>query len=262
MAHERIIPLRETNNFRDLGGYQTKDGRSVCWHRIYRADDLSKLASDDQAKMLKLRIKEDIDLRSHEECSQQSDRIPDQIRYIFNPVFRHDETQSTDVWTELEKKMKKEPFVGKQQMIKAYANMVNTSNARKAFQRLFEHLLSLKTDDALVFHCTAGKDLTGFSAYLILSALGVDQQTIIKDYMLTNTALMNYLHGQTAALRAGHHNETEIANYTALWTADKAYLRSAIQALKDNYGDLMGFLTEGLHLSANDINDLKKMYLQ
>lgn len=262
MAHDRIVPLRETNNFRDLGGYKTKDGHSVRWQRIYRADDLSKLASDDQTKMVKLNIKEDIDLRSHEESSKQPDNIPDQINYIFNPVFHHDETQSTNVWAELERRMKTEPFVGRQQMIKSYADMVKTSNARKAFQQLFEHLLSQDNNDALVFHCTAGKDRTGFSAYLILTALGVDQETIMKDYMLTNTALMNYLHGQMAALRAGHHNETEITNYVALWSADKAYLRTAIQAIQTDYGNTTGFLTKGLGLSGSDLNDLKQMYLQ
>lgn len=262
MAHERIVPLRETNNFRDLGGYRTKDGHCVRWQRIYRADDLSKLASDDQAKMVKLNIKEDIDLRSHEESSKQPDNIPDQTNYIFNPVFHHDETQSTNVWTELEQRMKTEPFVGRQQMIKSYADMVKTIHARKAFQQLFEHLLSLDADEALVFHCTAGKDRTGFSAYLILTALGVDRETIMKDYMLTNTALMNYLHGQTAALRAGHHNETEITNFVALWSADKAYLQAAIQAIQSDYGDTKGFLTKGLGLSNTDLNDFRQMYLQ
>lgn len=262
MAHERIIPLRETNNFRDLGGYQTTDGHTIRWQRIYRADDLSKLAADDQQKMVQLQIKEDIDLRSHDECQKQPDNIPDQVDYVFNPVFRHDETQSTNVWTELEKRMKTEPLVGKQQMINAYLDMVKTSNARKAFRQLFVHLLSLEDQDALVFHCTAGKDRTGFSAYLILSALGVDSETIMKDYLLTNTALMNFLRGQAAALRAGHHSEIEIENFIALWSADKAYLQSATQALKEDYGNVNGFLINGLKLAQSDINDLKKMYLQ
>lgn len=262
MVHERIIPLRETNNFRDLGGYQTLTGQSVVWHRLYRADQLSNLGADDQTKMIKLHIKEDIDLRSHEECEQQPDNIPDQIDYIFNPVFHHDETQSTSVAQELQEKMKADPLIGRRHMIKAYSDMIRESDARKAFQQLFAHLLSLKTNEALVFHCTAGKDRTGLSAYLIYSALGVDQKTIMKDYLLTNTALMNFLRGQTAALRAGHHNEAEISNYLALWSADKAYLRSAIQALQEDYGDVNGFLTKGLHLAESDINDLKKMYLK
>lgn len=262
MVHERIVPLRETNNFRDLGGYQTYNGKTVRWHRIYRADQLSNLEADDQAKMIKLHIKEVLDLRSHEECQKQPDNLPDQIDYIFNPVFRHDETQSTSIATELQQKMKVDPMLGKRHMIQAYADMITESDAQKAFKQVFAHLLSLNADEALVFHCTAGKDRTGLSAYLIYSALGVDQKTIMKDYLLTNTALMNFLRGQTAALRAGHHNETEITNYTALWSAHKEYMNAAIQVLRDDYGGVESFLTNELQLAQSDIDDLKKMYLQ
>ncbi|MBM6940730.1 tyrosine-protein phosphatase [Limosilactobacillus coleohominis] len=259
MAHERILPIMHTHNFRDLGGYKTTTGQIVKWGHIFRADKLDRLSKDDQAKLIQLNIKFDIDLRSKEEIRVSPDRLPDQVQYLFNPVFAQDVTDSSKNVDHLDQSLQTDPQAGLQHIQNVYHEMATSNAAAAAFQVIFKHLLS--NDGGIVFHCTAGKDRTGMSAYLILRALGVDEKVAKKDYLLTNTALKNFLNGQQAMLRAANKPQTLIDNYTALWTAHSSYLSSALSAIKDHYQDVYHYLTEAVGLSRNDIIDLRKLYL-
>lgn len=261
MAHERIIPLLHTNNFRDLGGYKTIDGQTVKWGRIFRSDKLDKLSQQDQEEMTKLNIHVDIDLRSKEEITPSPDRLPDNVQYLFNPVFAQDLTQSSKSVEELGQTLQSDPMAGRQHMLDVYHGMMTSEAAAHAFRVIFDQLLGSSANQGVLFHCTAGKDRTGISAYLILRALGVDAAQAKKDYLLTNTALKNFLNGQQAMLRAAGRSDTLIDNYVALWTADPSYLQTALTTLTEQYGDVDHYLHAALHLSTQDLQDLRKLYL-
>lgn len=262
MSHTRVVPILNTNNFRDLGGYQTNNGKTVKWGKIYRSDSLNSLSAADQQKMVDLNIVTDIDLRAPDEREKQPDNIDEKIEYLFNPVFMQDETRSAQKFTDIIPDLDKDPTIGRQAMEEAYLDMVRTSRARQAIRTIFTRLLSLDDQQALVFHCTAGKDRTGISAFLILQALGIDQQTATKDYLLTNTTLMNFIRGKEAALRAAGKNEIAVNNFNALWTAQRDYLNKAIAAMDKQYGGISSFIQQGLGLSQSDLNDLRNMYLE
>lgn len=262
MSHSRIVPLFNTNNFRDLGGYHTVSGKSIKWGRIYRSDGLHALSEQDQQKMVDLNIVTDIDLRAPDERAEQPDKIADKIQYLFNPVFTRDETKSSQAFAEIIADLDKNPDIGRKTMEESYLDMVQTDRARQALRTIFVHLLSLDDPQAVVFHCTAGKDRTGISAFLILQALGVDQATANKDYLLTNTTLKNFVRGKEAELRAAGKGDIAINNFDALWTAQKSYLNQALSAMQSQYGGVKAFIKDGLGISDHDLDDLKSMYLE
>ncbi|WP_251545837.1 tyrosine-protein phosphatase [Limosilactobacillus caecicola] len=261
MVHQRIIPIFHTNNFRDLGGYATATGQTVQWGRIFRADKLDRLSKDDQAELVKLAIGVDIDLRSAEETKSSPDRLPEQVQYLFNPVFKRDVTDSSKNVSNLAHNLQSEAGAGRQHMQEVYHDMMTSDAAAHAFREIFEQLLTVDDQQGVLFHCTAGKDRTGMSAYLILRAFGVSPAVAKKDYLLTNTALKNFLRGQQATLRSAGKPATLIDNYTALWTADPSYLAAALKVLQAEYGDVNGYLTTALQLSPQDLQDLKAKYL-
>lgn len=261
MVHERIIPLLHTHNFRDLGGYETVTGQTVKWGRIFRSDKLDQLSQQDQDRMVKLNIHVDIDLRSQEEITPSPDRLPDTIQYLFNPVFGQDLTDSSKNVEELDEALQSDPMAGCQHMMDVYHDMMTSEAAAQAFRVIFEQLLASPAAQGVLFHCTAGKDRTGMSAYFILRALGVNAEQAKKDYLITNTALKNFLNGQQAMFRAAGRSTVLIDNYVALWTADPRYLQTALTTLKEQYGDVEHYLNEALHLSKQDIQDLRKLYL-
>lgn len=261
MAHERIIPLLNTNNFRDLGGYKTVNGQTVKWGRIFRSDKLDHLSTDDLKRFNQLNISTDIDLRSQEEAENAPDQLTDNVKYVHDPVFQQDETESSRTEEYLKEPVVTEPFTGKKHMQAVYKMFVNRPQSIQAIKKVFTELLSATDSTGTLFHCTAGKDRTGISAYLILRALGVSASTAQNDYLLTNIALKNFLRGQVAALRAAGNSETIINNYVALWSADQSYLNTALTSIQNQYGSVNQFLTGGLQLTTQDIQDLQKMYL-
>lgn len=260
MAHERIIPLLNTNNFRDLGGYPTVDQQAVKWGRIFRADKLDRLSDDDQHKLVQLGIQVDIDLRSDDEVKTNPDRLPHQIHYLSDPVFATDITESSKDVRSLDPTLLDQPMAGRQHMQNVYRQMMIREDSLQAFRQVFHELLS--HDHGVLFHCTAGKDRTGMSAYLILRALGVSPELAQKDYLLTNIALKNFVNGQQAVLKSSGHSTTAIDNYVALWSADRSYLNAALTTIQTHYHDVNHFLHTAIQLSEDDIHQLRDTYLE
>ncbi len=120
-----------------------------------------------------------------------------------------------------------------------------------SFRELFAHLL----DDAapLVVHCTAGKDRTGFACALILHALGVPDQVISEDYLLTNRFYQrdpNSSPDLPADVRQ------------AIGSVEASFLAAGFDAVNAQYGDLEGYFRDGLGLGTPERTELKARYLQ
>jgi protein-tyrosine phosphatase len=119
------------------------------------------------------------------------------------------------------------------------------------FGRFLRHLLAHPTP--VVFHCTAGKDRTGFAAALLLSVLGVERDTILHDYLLTNQ-----LYRRSPALEgAAPAHVTDV-----VWSVQPAFLQAAFDAMERDYGGLSGYLAGPVGLQADDIEQLRHALLE
>jgi len=171
---ERIISLEGAVNFRDLGGYATTDGRRTKWRVLFRADGLSELTTADLAKVASLGIHTVVDLRSGYEVEQSRFDVD------AHPVdFHHfpfiDQLPDVESWE------RAPGLLGAQ-----YREMLDD-----AVPQITAALEVLATASALpaVFHCTAGKDRTGLLSAIVLSLLGVPQDTVVADYALSGEAM-------------------------------------------------------------------------
>lgn len=245
MTGQRLLDIQDGHNFRDLGGYETKDGRHVKWHRLIRSGSLAHLNKHDLSTLAAIPVTIDIDLRAPEEVKQAPDKLPQTANYYHLPVFKSDETDASHSDEEIMSRILK-PGNGYQHMLDVY-------------QRMFELLLS--NTQASLFHCTAGKDRTGMAAYLILSALQVPEETILKDYLLTNKATQDFREQWLQALRDKGGSEVVVENRRALGSVSADYLNQAINLINTNYGDVQNYLTEYLDLSQNDLKQLQQLYL-
>lgn len=264
MQKKRLLNIKNGYNFRDLGGYQTKDGHFVKWDKLLRTGSLANLSPADQQLLESIPVSIDIDLRSPAEVRQSPDKRLQTASYHHLSVFDADETDASHSDEEVAKRMK-EPGNGYRHMLTVYKRMATISSAQAAFQALFSLLLENKQSGAILFHCTAGKDRTGMAAFLILSALGVPEDTIMQDYLLTNkvtqevrTKWLNELRGRLDQLGA---DETFIENRAALSSVNIDYLSTAIKTIKSEFGDIDHYLTDYINLSAGDILQLRKLYL-
>jgi protein-tyrosine phosphatase len=173
----RTLVLEGCVNFRDLGGYRTRDGREIGWRRLFRADGLNRLTAADRALLGDLGLATVIDLRTVDEAEQRGrfpvDQVP--VRYVDLPL--------TDVLPSPEEL----PEWGEASYVASrYGRMVEEGGS--VLTRAIEVLASAGSLPAVV-HCSAGKDRTGVLSALVLAFLGVPDETIVEDYALSAAAM-------------------------------------------------------------------------
>ena len=174
----RHLSLQGASNFRDLGGYPTADGRTTRWRHIFRSNHLGQLTAADVEIVRALGVRSAFDFRGVEERTAGV-CVVDEITVHSLPI---EPTVVASLRAELARGTLTAP-VALDIMRESYRNYVRHNT--HSFRNLFGHLLEDRAP--LVIHCTAGKDRTGFASALILHALGVPDDVIAEDYLLTNT---------------------------------------------------------------------------
>lgn len=263
MVRSRVLQLQQGNNFRELGGYQTMAGKTIKWHKIIRSAKLGNLTDQDIDFLNAYGLKYDVDFRSPEEKSQAPDRIPEQTKYLFIPVFSTDETQNSKQTDRLQRKMENDPTSGSQQMQRAYQDIITNPHSQKAYRKFFDVLLENDhPDSTLLFHCTAGKDRTGMGAVFFLSALGVNEDTIKADYLLTNKVTKPALDDLVKTLKLKNASSAFIQSMRDLQSVQISFYNTAMDQIQKVSGDMPNYLHEYLSLSDSDIRDLQHIYLE
>ncbi len=245
-ASPRALMLEGAVNFRDLGGYVGKDGKQVKWGKVYRSADVSKLTDGDLKILLGLNIKMFCDLRGPVEIEAAPDRLPEGTSWINLPA-GSEQAGSANSYM----KYMKNPASADSMMMAFYTK---NDHYRDKYKPMFDQLLALENDKALMFHCSAGKDRTGVGAALILYALGVNESDIVKDYEATN----EYRKGANEAFikKFTDHGISEKAAI-AMMTANPKYLKASFDSLNKKYGSVDTFLELEMGLTTD-----KKILLQ
>ncbi|WP_162844172.1 tyrosine-protein phosphatase [Sinobacterium caligoides] len=253
----RLLPLQGADNFRDLGGYQTRDGRTVKWGVLYRSDALSDLTDDDLTYLGRLKLQQIIDFRSEEERQADPDRIPDGAKLEFLPIV----VKGTAI-----KELKKKLLSGKHQS-EDFAQLLLDANTAfvKENSPVFKdylHRLSDSDNLPLLFHCTAGKDRTGFAAAIALLAVGVPEETIRRDYMLTNVYTEDKVDRQILGIRLASLLRTDDEDVRPLLSVDQSYIETALTTMKMTYGSVDNYLVEALGITPTIREKLRNNLLQ
>jgi protein-tyrosine phosphatase len=183
LAPDRSIELAGAFNFRDMGGYETTDGRSVRWRQLFRADSLDSLTSVDLDAVNALGLNSVIDLRSTAEI-ERNGRFPVETASV---AWHH--LSIVDTTWERDENLPKD-LGATEFLVVAYDKMLSDGAAR--FAGAFALLADANALPA-VFHCAAGKDRTGLLAALVLGAIGVNTAAIVSDFALTEAAMPRFI---------------------------------------------------------------------
>jgi protein-tyrosine phosphatase len=246
---KRHVVLQGAANFRDLGGYKTKDGHHVKWGEVYRSADISKLTDSDLVILKQREITYDVDLRGHGEQTKAPDKMNPGTDYILLPAG----SDNID-WMKAISKMT--AAQGDSLMTAYYSDTQYLTDRYKPF---FNKLLGLPEGQSLVFHCTAGKDRTGIAAALLLYALGVPYDTIAADYVATNYYRQDVNVVMEKQMVAYMHMDPEVAK--DMMAAKKSYLDANFAAITKQYGSVDNFLRYQIGLDDAKIAILKKKFL-
>jgi protein-tyrosine phosphatase len=249
-SNQREVRVQGAVNFRDLGGYATADGHHVRWGRLYRSADISKLTPADLDTLQTRHITHDVDLRGVAESAQAPDKLNPGTDYILCPA-------GSDSVNTMFQHLAGMTQGGDSLMMVFYSNTTYLTARYKPF---FGRLLTVENSNALLFHCTAGKDRTGIAAALLLYALGVPYPTIRADYEATNYYRAQDNQRMMNGMVAGAHIGPSVAK--ALMSADGVYLDATFEAIRTQYGSVDRYLAEQLGLDKGKLTILKAKYLE
>ena len=241
----RSLPLDGTSNFRDLGGYVGHDGRTVRWRRIFRSDHLGQLTDDDVATLQRIGLARVCDFRGTQERAEQVCAMPD-VNVHSLPITPTVVQGMKDLMAAGCRITAHDTVQLMQQTYRAF--VVDNS---PQFAELFSHLL--ESDDPLVFHCTAGKDRTGFAAAMILMSLGVPRTVAMQDYLLTNE-----LYRMPPTVDGFAPAEV----LEVLWRVQEPFLNAALDTVDEDYGGVASYLEDTLKVGPRERERLAAMYLQ
>ena len=253
---ERLIPLEQGSNFRDIGGYVGAGGRRVRWGRIYRSAGEPLLTPADVAQIRAMGIAQLVDLRSNEERVIAPSAITG-VPYTAVGYSMRDIIGA--------------PGAG---------GPHNGADVYRNFPRMFAPQLRvifadlLRRQAPLVYNCSAGQDRTGFVTAIILSALGVRRDVIVADYELsTRYRRPEY---EMPALDPAAHPGDPVVQYFASYqrrpnwrTPDplvdaqgQPFLAGAFQEIESKWGSVEAYLRQEVGVSAADIATLRRLYLE
>lgn len=243
---QRVVRMQGTVNFRDVGGYKTKDGKRVVWGKVFRSADVSRLTEQDLTVLEQKHIHTVIDFRGVKEAAAAPDHLLPKTDYLLCPAG----SDSLPGPAQMNEIIKNGNFLEK-----FYGN---TQYLGDRYKPLFQKLLVLPANESIMYHCTGGRDRTGMATALFLYALGVPQQTIEADFTASNVYLlpMNKRMFQGLQQSTGMDEET-IRKALEL---KPELLHSLFNAIKGKYGTVENFFEKELGIGEKERAILKEKY--
>jgi protein-tyrosine phosphatase len=260
----RSLHLSTAANFRDAGGYRTADGKWVRMGLAYRSNGIGNLTDEELTQLERLNIQVVCDLRTADEIRRSPDRVPHGATDVSADVLADDADlirgMMSGAGAQNAKDGQQSPNPGAQHAAlsrkdleqRIYRDFVRLPSAQNAYRSLLERLAdpaALPT----VFHCTAGKDRTGWAEAVFLTILGVPRSTIVRDYELTNKYL------RADALKIVRQSMSSSAPSKIV--ADPAALAAAFDEVDRDYGTFDDYVRRGLHLSDETLAAIRQNFL-
>jgi protein-tyrosine phosphatase len=230
-----IVELEGGSNFRDLGGHRTGDGRLVKRGAVYRSAHLGNLTEADRKAIGKLGVRTIVDLRGVNEAAETPHAVD---RNGVAIVGAHIEPGVGEKIRNAVEQGTATPELMAQFLTEHYRDYPR--RCMPGFRKLF-NVLSDGNLRPIVFHCTAGKDRTGFAAALLLTLLGVAWDDVMTDYLRTNQLWRGHI---------GRYPELDVETRAAIIEARAPYLDAAFAVLRAEFGDPESFAEKALGLDS------------
>ena len=259
-----------------MGGYKTEDGRTVRHGILLRTAKLSGATEEDIQKLIsEYHPAVVVDFRTGTEIEKNPDPDISGARRLNLQIIDDEETPLLEeMAAEIETLTDQNGEISKTDMLRLairyglftdqmYVDFLSSDKGKAGYRQFFDELLDLPDGRAILFHCSEGKDRTGCAAMLILYALGVDEDSIMEDFLLTNVFNAALIEEDRRILEAEGISEEEMETYLPMMDqVNTALMAAAIAWMTENCGSPIGYITQELGVTEDEIAVLRNKFLE
>lgn len=267
------IGLGGIDNARQLGGYKCADGKHVKKNVLLRTGKLVGATQEDINKLKgEYNLGTVIDFRAYSEIPKAQDPEIEGVDNIHIPVYHEGfdwptrEIPSDHPAANADGKDSIDGAVYSarvQDVQGQYLVMADSAYSQKAYYEFFKTLLKNEEGKSVLWHCSGGKDRTGFAAAFLLEILGVDRDTILKDFELSNEYRADVINKQLeAAKKAGYTDEKDIESLKDDDGVNTTYFKNTLNHIEKKYGSVYDYLINQVGITKEEVKQLQDMYLE
>jgi protein-tyrosine phosphatase len=257
--HPNRLELAGARNLRDLGGYSTIDGRQIKKGMLYRSDHPKRVRKRHVEAVVALGVKTVYDLRSAKELERDPPRLLEvtTLEVVHLPV----DCELIDPYAVARRILKGDVEEGDFQglMLECYRNYV--LNYTSEWSSLLRNMAEPGGLPGII-HCTYGRDRTGVSVAIVLRSLGVPEETVLEDYLLSNKFWESEASRLSCFASGCSFFQTPRSEVRALMEVRPEYLEAAFEAMNHKYGSFEGYLHEGLGIDDATLERLRSKLLE
>lgn len=265
----QALDVSSIGNARQLGGYLGSDGRVIKKNLLLRTAGLSEASKEDLEKLkTEYHVTQVVDFRTEEERQAMPDQKIEGAVYTSICVMNLDDSTKKQFQNKMEIQWNEEfvdailSHLDQIDMKANYEGQINSEMGQAGYREFFRILKEQKPGEAVLWHCTQGKDRTGLASLFLLSALGVDEKTILMDYELSNVYYDKKVKAlEKLAAEKGYGAKT-IEQIQAMIGVNREVMEYTLKVLKEKYGSVEQYLHHQLGVTDEDIQELKEKYLQ
>lgn len=259
-AAHRLLNFEGIANFRDLGGYANEQGQQVKWGVLYRSGTFAHSSRADLQGLQQLQLATLIDFRSGGEKEEEPNQLPQPASFTVVEIPTLDEGNKALVGEVMER-VESGNFDGfDPDQFMLTANRQFATEFTPQF-RQFIHTVLDAEGKPVAWHCSAGKDRTGFASAILLRVLGVPQETVMRDYMESKQHALEARKNQLLLLRV-FKGEEAADKLAIMMGVEEAWLLAAFEEIDARWGSFDNYVSEGLQLTDRDIAKLRNQLLE
>lgn len=250
----RSLGLAGCPNFRDAGGYRTAGGQQLHWRRLFRSGHLARLSDAELQAVEDLSLDLVVDLRREDEQIREPSRLPGSVPVLRAPITPG--SQGSAIYANSR-------AIDDGEAMRAFMCDINRQfvvSQSDNFRRILSEVLD-RGAERVLFHCSAGKDRTGFVIAMLQLALDVPLDAVRDDYLLSG----EYYDSAKELPRArrmypvDHLSDEQLL---PMLRVDSDYLDSALRAIAEVHDDTEGYLEVGLGLGADARAELRRRFVE
>lgn len=261
-AADVAVEVPAVENFRDMGGYLCQGGRVVRWGRFFRSGALQNLSEADLALLSAARLRYVVDYRSQFEAQRTPDELPAGAEYLHIPAIGPGNPQvsslaETDLLAQLQQV--RDP-AQMQEVLRAFVMLYQELPFDNSSYRQMLGTLDALEGGAMLQHCSAGKDRTGVGCALVLLALGVDEETVAQDYLLSSVFRENHNRHLLEKLAEMQFSPQIIQALEGMLDVSRDLLEHTFTAIKARYGDYPRYFLEEYGVDAEHLAAWRELH--